>query len=89
MDFDWDDSNREHVSRHIAPEALEAALEYGAPLLLSFQFVEGELRRLAAATAPDGKVWVVIYTTRSGRVRPITAFPANPARRRLYEEGGP
>jgi uncharacterized DUF497 family protein len=88
VDFEWDDRNRSHVERHIAPEALEAALEYGAPALLGFQVIDGELRRMAGATAPDGRVWVVIYVVKGSRVRPITAFPANEARRQLYENGG-
>jgi uncharacterized DUF497 family protein len=74
--FEWDDGNRKHIARHgVTPEEAEEVIT-SHPLVLEVQFRNGERRILCAGRTRKGRVVVVVYTTRRGRLRVVTAFPA-------------
>ncbi len=83
--FDWDDDNAGHIARHgvewpQAEEALADPQRFG----LGQATVRGELRYSYAGKTESGRVLVVVYTHRRGRIRVVTAREANPSETRSY-----
>ena len=79
-----------HIARHgITPQEVEQVLT-GAPLPLSTEERSGEERHAELGETDSGRVIVVAWTWRRGRIRVVTAFPAKRKMRALYEriEGG-
>ena len=86
--FEWDESNGDHILSHgvAAYEVEEAVLDpdgfgvdaYDAP---------GEDREALVGANGEGRVLLVVYTVRGGRVRPITARDASEAQKRRYRRG--
>ena len=87
MQFNWDDSNTNHIRRHrVTPEEAEQALA-NDPIELAAVNRKGEARRLTAPACRDaGRLLAVASTARKGRIRIVTAYPANRKQRRIYEE---
>ena len=86
MEFEWDEANRDHVAHHgLTPEDAERALTK-SPLELAAVNRKGESRRLTIGLTDTGRLLAVVSTERKGRVRVITAYPANRKQRRIYEE---
>lgn len=76
LQFDSDESNRNHIARHgVAPEEAEEVIS-GQPIVLEVQFRNRERRILCAGRTTKGRAVVVVYTLRGGRIRVVTAFPA-------------
>ena len=81
--FEWDESNRAHLSRHdVTPEEAEQVITHD-PIVLEAQIRNGERRVLCAGRSTEGRSLVVIYTLRHGRIRVVTAFPAKRKLRRV------
>jgi uncharacterized DUF497 family protein len=81
--FEWDESNRTHLSRHdVTPEEAEQVITRD-PVVLEVQIRNGERRVLCAGRTAEGRSLVVIYTLRHGRIRVVTAFPAKRKLRRI------
>jgi uncharacterized DUF497 family protein len=76
IQFDWDESNMDHIARHgVTPGEAEEVIA-GDPIVLQVQFRNGERRVLCAGRTAKGREIAVVYTVRKGRVRVVTAFPA-------------
>lgn len=58
-----------------------------SPRVVAFQVANDELRRLAVAADPGGRLWVILYAIRLGRERPVTTFPAKARSVRAYRMG--
>lgn len=76
--FDWDDDNAGHIARHgvewwEAEEALADPRRFG----LGRSVVSGEIRFSYAGRTDSGRLLVVVYTHRDGRIRVVTAREAN------------
>ena len=54
------------------------------PNLFVYEIVDGEERWTALGSTDDLRVLVVVFTVREGRIRAVTAFPANKKRVREY-----
>jgi uncharacterized DUF497 family protein len=85
MELDWDDDNIEHIGRHsITPDEVAEALDdpkrKGAPVYS----VGDEVRHGRLATTQEGRVLFVVFVSRHGKVRVITARDATDAERRFY-----
>jgi uncharacterized protein len=84
IEFEWDDSNLEHVARHgVTPkEAQEVVLN--DPLDLGMQDADGEERWIGLGSTRLGRILIVVTTWRDTRIRVVTAF--EPVKRwvRLY-----
>ena len=68
----------------------EAMSVFGDPLEVTISDVthsEGEFRFLSLGTSEAGRLLVVAYTERQGRIRIISAREATPKERRDYESG--
>ncbi|MBV8728640.1 MAG: BrnT family toxin [Acidobacteriia bacterium] len=92
MDFEWDDAKAQsNIEKHGVPFA-EAATVFGDPLevmILDPDHLEGEFRFLSMGSSIEGRLLVVAYTEREGRIRLISAREATPKERRKYESGTP
>lgn len=83
--FDWDESNRNHISEHgISPEEAEQVI-FNGPLGLEIQLRNGEERTVQVGETDAGRILVVITTWREGKIRVVTAFPAKKQVKEFYE----
>ena len=87
IQFEWNESNTDHIARHgVTPVEVEEVIA-GDPIVLQVQFRNGERRVLCAGRTAKGRTIAVVYTIRKGRVRVVTAFPAKRSVGRGYEKG--
>ena len=90
MEFEWDPEKAErNVGRHGVTFG-EATTVFGDPLELTIADVmhsEAEFRFLSLGRSAAGRLLVVAYTEREGRIRIISARVATPRERRDYESG--
>ena len=90
MEFEWDPEKAEHnLSRH-GVAFTEAMTVFGDPLEVTIPDVthsEGEFRFLSLGRSEVGRLLVVAYTEREGRIRIINARMATPKEQRDYESG--
>lgn len=90
FEFEWDKGNQSKIKeKHgISTEEIEAVFRSGAALPLGIQIrpmVEEQRLGIVGPTL-SGRLLQVAFTLRDGKVRPISARPANPKERRQYEE---
>jgi uncharacterized DUF497 family protein len=83
FEWDWDDANVDHIAEHdISPEEVEEVFadrhSYAEPAAST----PGERRWGLVGATDAGRVLLVIYTRRAGRVRVVTARDASPVMRR-------
>jgi len=90
MEFEWDAAKAEsNIERHGVSFA-EAMTVFGDPLevtILDPDHSESEFRFLSMGSSIRGRLLVVAYTEREGRIRLISAREATPGERRNYESG--
>jgi uncharacterized DUF497 family protein len=83
--FDWDDANRRHLSRHhVIPEEAEPAVLDPHAILLAIESDTGEDRAKALGMTASGRILAVVFTLRGEAIRPITAYAAPPRLQTLY-----
>ena len=86
MQFEWDEANTSHILRHaVTAEEAEQAVANDAMELAAVNR-KGEARRLTIGPTDAGRLLAVASTQRKGRIRIVTAYPANRKQRRIYEE---
>lgn len=84
--FDWDDANISHISRHgITPEEAEEVL-VGASIELASGECAREERHAELGETARGRLLVVVWTWRRGKVRVVTAFQAKRKLRAFYRQ---
>lgn len=84
VEFQWDAGNLRHLKRHrVSPEEFEQVI-LNEPLDLEYETEEGEGRFKSLGVTNSGRILVVVWTARSGRVRAITAYPAAKQYRELF-----
>ena len=88
MEFEWDtDKAHSNVEKHGTSFA-EAMTVFGDPLEVTIpdpDHSEGEARFLSLGRSKQGRLLVVSYTEREGRIRLISAREAEPRERKTYE----
>lgn len=83
--FDWDEANLQHLSRHnVTPEEAEEVV-LGEPLELQTQVADqsGEERLLQLGETADGRVLQLLSTWRGEKLRVISAWDA-PRQLKMY-----
>ena len=86
FEFDWDEANVGHLSRHgVEPREFEEVI-LGGPLNLDYQTETGEDRGKSLGATPAGRVLIAIWAVRQSKIRAITAYPANRRYRDLYRK---
>lgn len=74
--FEWDDSNRSHISEHlVSPEEAEEVI-LNSPVDLELQNQNGEDRLVQLGETANGRILIVVSTFSARRIRVITAWPA-------------
>jgi uncharacterized protein len=84
-EFDWDDSNRNHLARHdVTPSEAEQAILDPHAVLLEIQIDNNEERTKALGITTAGRILAVVFTFRGDAIRPITAYTAPARLQKLY-----
>jgi len=82
--FEWDDANILHIAEHdVMPEEVEQLI-LNRPIDLGLQLRNGELRTSQIGETDEGRVLIVISTAAHGKIRVVTAWPANKSYRRYF-----
>jgi uncharacterized DUF497 family protein len=77
--FDWDEMNRLKVEAHgVSTNEYEQA--FLRRHVAEQKLVALERRKIAVGKTEAGRVLILIYTIRRGKVRPITAYESRKAR---------
>jgi uncharacterized DUF497 family protein len=85
--FDWDAANTEHVLAHeVQPDEAEQAIDDPGALAIAANVHAGEQRFGVLGATESGRLLVVIYTWRGDRRRVVTAYPARPRDREVYDQ---
>jgi len=86
VEFDWDEANIRHLKTHgVSPGEFEQLIA-GEPLDMEYQVENDEERHKSLGRTDAGRVVIAVWTVRHGRIRAITAYPANRRYQRLYWE---
>jgi hypothetical protein len=92
VQFEWDPDKAEANAKDHGVEFAEAQTVFGDPLEATIPDPDhsvGEHRFLSIGRSAAGRVLVVSYTERDGRLRIISARPATARERRAYESTDP
>lgn len=86
--FEWDDDkNATNIAKHgIGFERASQIFRNWVFTEVDDRFDYGETRLISIGLVEGAAVLTVVYTDRSGRIRIISARPANRAERKRYEE---
>jgi uncharacterized DUF497 family protein len=90
MEFEWDGAKAESNFEKHGVSFAEAITVFGDPLEVMIpdpDHSEGEFRFLSLGRSEQGRLLVVAYTEREGRIRLISSREAAPKERRKYESG--
>ena len=90
MEFEWDPEKAERNVRRHGVAFTEAMTIFADPLEVTISDVthsEDEFRFLSLGRSEAGRLLVVAYTERQGRIRIISAREATPKERRDHESG--
>ena len=88
MDFEWDErKNRANIAKHGVGFATASRIFEG-PVFTAVdeRFDYGEVRENSIGMVNGVLVLVITHTDRAGRIRIISARPAQRAERTIYEE---
>ncbi len=87
MDFEWDPRKAHLNDRKHGVQFADAVSVLEDDRALTTSEPDGEERFVTLGADLLGRILVVVYTWRRGRVRIISARKATPGERRLYAEG--
>jgi uncharacterized DUF497 family protein len=85
-EFDWDDANIGHIARHAVRPAEAEQVVCGAFLPLHTEEHGAEVRYTELGETAAGRILVVVWTWRRGKVRVVTAFPPNKRWKALWRK---
>lgn len=79
VEFDWDEQNIEHLAQHdVTPAEFEFVVVHTQTVELDYDVTEsGEERFRVIGMTHLGRMLIVVYTIRQGRIRAVTAFSAS------------
>jgi len=90
LGFEWDEDKAQANLKKHRVSFDEATTVFADPLsitILDPDHSADEQRYVDVGTSDKGRVVVVVYTERGGRLRIVSCRRATPSERRLYEEG--
>lgn len=83
-EFGWDSENTRHLAAHkVTPSEFEQVI-HNDPLDLDCEFVDDEERYRSVGVTDNGRLLLVVWTVRNGKIRAITAFPASATNKRDF-----
>lgn len=85
--FDWDEANLEHATRHGVKdfEIEEAVLDMDS-VETAAKKAQGERREALIGSTAGGRIVIIVYTDRRGKIRPILARDATDTEKRRYRK---
>lgn len=86
--YEWDEANEAHIARHGVSRAEAEQALAGNPMEFGAEYRHGEHRASVVGKTEAGRILFVVVTTRGNALRVVTAYPAQPRMRALYEEHG-
>lgn len=88
MEFEWDEhKNASSIAKHGISLANAARIFEGLVLTdIDPRFHYGEVREISIGKVADAVIVTVVHTQRDGKIRLISARPANRGERNRYEE---
>lgn len=90
FEFEWDSGNvsKSTIKHGVSTDDVESvfSLRMGAPIGRQISPSVDEERLCIVGPCQDGRLLSVVFTTRDGRVRPISSRMASRKERRVYEE---
>jgi uncharacterized DUF497 family protein len=85
MIFDWDNANREHLTRHgVSPEEAEQFFEHDPYELDTETHEEDGLRTKLIGETDSGRILLLLVTSRGDSFRVITAWDAPQKAKKSY-----
>jgi uncharacterized DUF497 family protein len=82
--FERDAGNIAHLRLHrVSPPEIEEVFQ-NEPLDLEYDIEAGEERYKSLGATSRGRILIVVWTARSARIRPITAYTASKKYRILF-----
>ncbi len=86
MDFDWDENNIDHISRHsVLPEEAEEALLDPRRMSIPARKNAIEPRRAVLGATENGRILFVVFVNRRDLVRVVTARDATFKEKQRYK----
>lgn len=90
FEFDWDQGNssKSAIKHGVAADEIESvfSLKMAIPLGRQVAPIVDEERLCIVGPSQEGRLLSVVFTTRDGRVRPISCRVASRKERKLYED---
>ncbi len=83
--FDWDEANIGHIARPGVAQAEAEQVLTGSCYQIQDEERGGEHRFAELGETERGRLLIVAWTWRRGKVRVVTAFPANRKWRAFYK----
>ena len=86
FEFDWDSKNTKHLAAHkVTPAEFEQVMR-NDPLDLDSDVIDGEERYRSIGISNGGRLLLVVYTVRNGKIRAVTAFPVSASNKKDFLE---
>jgi len=83
-EFDWDEQNEDHLSKHDISRSDAEDVLSGDHILLEYQMEGDEQRWIAVGATRVGRLLVIVFAVRSEAIRPITGWAADKETTELY-----
>jgi uncharacterized DUF497 family protein len=83
-EFDWDDQNEEHLSKHGISRSDAEDILTGNHILLEYQMEGDEQRWVAVGATRTGRMLNIVFAVRRETIRPITGWIADKETVALY-----
>jgi len=84
--LEWDRGNIAHLKRpRVCPQEIGEVFQ-NEPLDFEYDFEAGEERYKSLGATSRGRILIVVWTVRSTRIRPVTAYAASKRYRTLFLE---
>ena len=82
--FDWDEQNQQHLTRHQISRSEAEDVLSGNHVLMGFDVVDGEERWIAVGATRAARILIIVFAIREEAIRPITGWQADKETETLY-----
>lgn len=83
-EFDWDEQNETHLSKHNISRFEAEDVFSGNHILLDYQTEANEQRWVAVGSTRAGRILSIVFTIRGEAIRAITGWTADKGTANLY-----
>jgi len=86
IEFDWNDQNEKHLSKHGISRLDAEDVLSGNHILLEYQMEGNEQRWIAVGASRTGRILNIVFAVRREAIRPITGWDADKETAALFLE---